>query len=76
MPAELRALNGGRVRERMIIDNWPGILRLAATMAAGTIAPSLLLRQLASFPRRSDLAAALREVGGVERTLLMNAHCS
>ena len=40
-------------------------------MAAGTIAPSLILRQLASFPRRNDLAAALREVGRVERTLFM-----
>ena len=70
-PGELRTLIGGRVRERMIIDNWSGILQLAATMAAGTIAPSLILRQLASFPRRNDLAAALREVGRVERTLFM-----
>ena len=40
-------------------------------MAAGTIAPSLILPQLASFPRRNDRAAALREVGRVERTLFM-----
>ena len=70
-PEELRTLIGGRVRERLIIDNWTSILQLAATMAAGTIAPSLILRQLASFPRRNDLAAALREVGRVERTLFM-----
>ena len=70
-PEELRPLIGGRVRERLLIDNWPGILQLAATMAAGTIAPSLILRQLAAFPRRNDLAAALREVGRVERTLFM-----
>ena len=70
-PVELRALIGGRVRERLIIDDWPGILQLAATMAAGTIAPSLILRQLTSFPRRNDLAAALREVGRVERPLFM-----
>ena len=70
-PGELRTLIGGRVRERLIMDNWPGILQLAATMAAGTVAPSLILRQLASYPRRNDLAAALREVGRVERTLFM-----
>ena len=70
-PKELRTLIGGRVRERLIIENWSGIQQLAATMAAGTIAPSLILRQLASFPRRNDLAAALREVGRVERTLFM-----
>ena len=62
---------GGRVRERLINDNWPGILQVAATMATGTVAPSLILRQLASYPRRNDLAAALREIGRVERTLFM-----
>ena len=70
-PTELRPVVGGRVRERLIRDNWPGILQLAATMAAGTVAPSHILRQLAAFPRRNDLAAALREVGRVERTLFM-----
>ena len=70
-PRELRELIGGKVRERLIADNWPGILQVAATMAAGTLAPSLILRQLASYPRRNDLAAALREVGRVERTLFV-----
>ena len=58
-PRELRELIGGKVRERLIADNWPGILQVAATMAAGALAPSLILRQLASYPRRNDLAAAL-----------------
>ena len=40
-------------------------------MTAGTIAPSQILRKLASCPRQNDLAAALREVGRVERTLFM-----
>ena len=70
-PTELRGLIGGRIRERLIADNWPGTLQLAATMAAGTVAPSHILRQLASYPRRNELAAALREVGRVERTLFM-----
>lgn len=40
-------------------------------MAAGAIAPSQILRKLASYPRQNDLAAALREIGRVERTLFM-----
>ena len=40
-------------------------------MTAGTIAPSQILRKLASYPRQNDLAAALREIGRVERTLFM-----
>ena len=40
-------------------------------MTAGTIAPSQILRKLASYTRQNDLAVALREVGRVERTLFM-----
>lgn len=70
-PTELRGLLGGKVREGLITSNWPDILRIAATMAAGAIAPSQILRKLASYPRQNDLAAALREIGRVERTLFM-----
>lgn len=70
-PKELRGLLGGKVREGLITSNWPDILRIAATMTAGTIAPSHILRKLASYPRQNDLAAALREIGRVERTLFM-----
>ena len=40
-------------------------------MAAGVIRPSQLLRKFAAWPRRHDLAVALREVGRVERTLFI-----
>ena len=40
-------------------------------MAAGTMRPSQILRKLASYPRQNELAAALREVGRVERSLFM-----
>jgi len=40
-------------------------------MAAGKIRTSRLLRKLASYPRQNDLAAALREVGRIERTLFI-----
>jgi TnpA family transposase len=70
-PTELRGLLGGKVREDLITSNWPDILRIAATMTTGTIAPSQILRKLASYPRQNDLAAALREIGRVERTLFM-----
>ena len=71
MPPNLRDLSGGTIRKSLITSNWPDILRVAATMTAGTVAPSQILRKLASYPRQNDLAAALREVGRVERTLFM-----
>ena len=40
-------------------------------MAAGTMRPSQILRKLAAHPRQNELAAALREVGRIERSLFM-----
>lgn len=68
VPKELKGLIGGKVREDTIAANWPGILRSAATMVAGVIPPSQLLRKFAAHPRQHDLAIALREVGRIERT--------
>lgn len=70
-PKELHGLIGGKIREDIIIQNWPDILRAAATMASGAIQPSQLLRKLASYPRQHELAVALREIGRVERTLFI-----
>jgi TnpA family transposase len=55
----------------LIERNWPDILRIMATIAAGIVAPSQILRKLASYPRQNELALALREVGRIERTLFM-----
>ncbi len=70
-PPELRKLVGGKAREDLIVANWPDIFRCAATMTAGKIRPSQLLRKLASYPRQNNLAVALREVGRIERTLFI-----
>ena len=71
VPKGLRPLVGGKVNADLIGRNWADILRVAATMAAGTMRPSQILRKLASYPRQNELAAALREVGRVERSLFM-----
>ncbi len=70
-PKELRGLIGSKVREDLIVSNWPDVLRSVATMVAGFMPPSQLLRKFASYPRQHDLATALREIGRVERTLFI-----
>lgn len=70
-PANVRGLIGGKINEPLIERNWPDILRVTATIAAGIVAPSQILRKLASYPRQNELALALREVGRIERTLFM-----
>lgn len=71
VPKELRGMIGGKIKERLIVGNWPDILRAVATMAAGVMPPSHLLKKFASYPRQYELALALREVGKVERTLFI-----
>ena len=66
VPKHLRPLVGGKVNVNLTDRNWADILRVAATMAAGTMRPSQLLRKLAAYPRQNELAAALREVGRIE----------
>ena len=65
----LDPLIGGTIDMRVIADNWDEILRLAASIKAGTVAPSAILRRLAAYPRQNALAKALREIGRLERTL-------
>ena len=71
VPKRLRPLVGGKVNVDLIDRNWADILRVAATMAAGTMRPSQLLRKLAAYPRQNELTAALREVGRIEPSLFM-----
>lgn len=70
-PKELRGLIGGKVREKLIVENWPDILRAAATVAAGVMPPGQLLRKFASYPRQHEPAMALREIGRIKRTLFI-----
>jgi TnpA family transposase len=65
----LDPLIGGAVDFRLIAENWGEILRLAASIRAGTVAPSAILRRLAAYPRQNALAKALKEIGRLERTL-------
>ena len=70
-PQELRGLIGGKIRKSLIAQNWPDILRAVATMAAGIMPPSQLLKKFAAYPRQHELAVALREIGRIERTLFI-----
>lgn len=65
----LAPLIGGAVREKQIRQSWPEVLRLAASIQKGTVTASLIISRLASYPRRNNLAWALREIGYIERAL-------
>jgi TnpA family transposase len=65
----LAPLLGERLDADLIRDQWGELRRLAASLRAGTLPASLILRRLGAYPRRNTLAAGLREVGRVARTL-------
>lgn len=64
----LHPLIGGKIREQLIVENWNDIRRLTATMSLGVQKPSQLIKALSVFPRQSQLAFALREMGQIVRT--------
>lgn len=65
----LNPMIGGTVDFHVIGENWDETLRLAASIKAGTVAPSALMRRLAAYPKQNGLAKTLREVGRLERSL-------
>lgn len=60
---------GEKIKTKLILAQWPEILRLRTSIKQGTVTASLMLRKLASYPRQNSLALALRELGHIERTL-------
>jgi TnpA family transposase len=65
----LEPMIAGRINVALIRAHWPEILRVAASIRTGTVTASLIMRQLASYPRQNGVAAALRELGRQERTI-------
>jgi len=65
----LEPMIAARINVELIRAHWSEILRIIASICTGTVTASLIMRQLASYPRQNGLAAALRELGRMERTL-------
>jgi TnpA family transposase len=51
---------GGTINLKQLLVQWSEILRLACSIRLGTVTSSLILRKLASYPRQTGLALALR----------------
>ncbi len=64
----LNGLARNRINTRLITDNWDEICRLTASLRAGTVIPSAILRTLQRGPSPSSLARALAELGRVIKT--------
>ncbi len=65
----LEPMIAGRINLALIRAHWAAILRIAASIRTGTVTATVIMRQLAAYPRQNGVAAALRELGRLERTL-------
>ncbi|MBB3966988.1 MULTISPECIES: Tn3 family transposase [Rhizobium] len=66
----LDALIAGTVNMDVIEQHWDEVLRLKASIAAGLVPPSVILKKLAAS-RQNRLNQALREMGRIERSIFI-----
>ena len=51
----LEPIIGGRINLALIRAHWKAILRIVASIRTGTVTASVIMRQLAAYPRRAKL---------------------
>ena len=69
-------LFGKEIDWRLIATHWRDMMQVVLSIQAGLVLPSMLLRKLGSFNRKSKLNLAFRELGRVERTLFLLEYIS
>jgi TnpA family transposase len=65
----LAPLFGQRLNCDLITAHWDDIGRVIAALRNNAVTPSLILKKLSAYRQQNSLAAALREVGRIRRTL-------
>lgn len=68
-PELLAKLIGRPFNVAAIRESWDELVRLVASIKAGAVLPSVMLKKLAAHRRQNRLDFALQEVGRIERTL-------
>lgn len=69
--APLAPLIGGTANLSVVEENWDELLRLWASIGAGLVPPSVILKKIAAAPRQNTLAKALKEIGRIERSIFI-----
>jgi len=65
----LKPLIGDAVDTAALVRGWAELLRVRASIEAGAVAPSTILRKLSAAGQNNALSQALRALGRIERTL-------
>jgi TnpA family transposase len=67
----LDALIAGAVNMEVIEQHWDEVLRLKASIGAGLVPPSVILKKQSASPRQNRLNQALGEMGRIERSIFI-----
>ena len=70
------ALFSREIDWQLITTHWQDMMQVVLSIQAGRVLPSMLLRKLGSYNRKSRLYRAFRELGRVERTLFLLRYIS
>jgi len=65
----LAPLFGHRLDAGLIRTHWEDVQRIIQALRNRLVTPSLILKKLSAYRQQNSLAAALREIGRIERTL-------
>ena len=65
----IECLFGQAIKAGAIEAEWDDLIRMAASIREGTVAPSVILRKFSAYRRQNKLDLALRKLGCIERTL-------
>ena len=66
---KLAPLFGQRLDRELITGHWDDMARVTDALRDRVVTPSLILKKLSAYRQQNSLAAALREVGRIHRTL-------
>jgi TnpA family transposase len=66
---KLAPLFGQRLDENLIRSHWDDIHQVVTAMRDKVVTPSLIFKKLSAYKQQNSLAAAMREIGRIERTL-------
>jgi len=67
----INKLFSGNINWQLIETHLPDMLRIALSIKAGKITPSMILRRLGTYSRKNKLYFAFRELGRVVRTIFL-----
>jgi TnpA family transposase len=57
------------INEKLILEHWDDLLRLAGSLKLGWVSASLLLQKLQGISNKNKISAALQEYGRISKTI-------